>query len=201
MTGKTDSTLARQGDVHLDAEVAVEACPLGLAPTASTTAMLALGDALALAVLDQRGFSAEDFARSHPGGSIGRKLLIRIQDIMRQGSAVPSVHIQASLQDALLEMSRKGLGMTAIVDDNHKAVGVFTDGDLRRAFENGIDINKTGIRDVMHANPQNISPEQLAVEAVEIMEQRKITALLVVNQQGDLLGALNMHDLLIAKVV
>ncbi len=201
MTGKTDSTLARQGDVHLDTEVAVEACPLGLAPTASTTAMLALGDALALAVLDQRGFSAEDFARSHPGGSIGRKLLIRIQDIMRQGSAVPSVHIQASLQDALLEMSRKGLGMTAIVDDNHKAVGVFTDGDLRRAFENGIDINKTGIRDVMHANPQNISPEQLAVEAVEIMEQRKITALLVVNQQGDLLGALNMHDLLIAKVV
>jgi arabinose-5-phosphate isomerase len=201
MTGKTDSTLARQGDVHLDAEVAVEACPLGLAPTASTTAMLALGDALALAVLDQRGFSAEDFARSHPGGSIGRKLLIRIQDIMRQGIAVPSVHIQASLKDALLEMSRKGLGMTAIVDDNNKTVGIFTDGDLRRAFENGIDINQTGIRDVMHANPQNISPEQLAVEAVEIMEQRKITALLVVNQQGDLLGALNMHDLLIAKVV
>ena len=201
MTGKTDSTLARQGDVHLDAEVAVEACPLGLAPTASTTAMLALGDALALAVFDQRGFSAEDFARSHPGGSIGRKLLIRIQDIMRQGIAVPSVHIQASLKDALLEMSRKGLGMTAIVDDNNKTVGIFTDGDLRRAFENGIDINQTGIRDVMHANPQNISPEQLAVEAVEIMEQRKITALLVVNQQGDLLGALNMHDLLIAKVV
>jgi arabinose-5-phosphate isomerase len=201
ITGKKNSTLARQGDTHLDAEVAVEACPLGLAPTASTTAMLALGDALALAVLDQRGFSAEDFARSHPGGSIGRKLLIRIQDIMRQGSAVPSVNIQASLKDALVEMSRKGLGMTAIVDDQNKAVGIFTDGDLRRAFENGIDINKTGVRDVMHANPQNISPEQLAVEAVEIMEQRKITALLVVNQQGDLLGALNMHDLLIAKVV
>ncbi len=201
ITGKNNSTLAKQGDAHLDAEVAIEACPLGLAPTASTTAMLALGDALALAVLDQRGFSAEDFARSHPGGTIGRKLLIRIQDIMRQGSAVPSVNIQASLKDALIEMSRKGLGMTAIVDDQNKALGVFTDGDLRRAFENGVDIHHTGIRDVMHANPQNIHPEQLAVEAVELMEQRKINALLVVNQQGELLGALNMHDLLIAKVV
>jgi arabinose-5-phosphate isomerase len=201
MTGKNNSTLARQGDVHLDAEVAVEACPLGLAPTASTTAMLALGDALALAVLDQRGFSAEDFARSHPGGSIGRKLFIRIQDVMRTGDAIPSVNIHASLKEALIEMSRKGLGMTAVVDDKNKAVGIFTDGDLRRAFENGIDINKTGISDVMHVNPQNINPEQLAVEAVEMMEQRKITALLVVNQQGELHGALNMHDLLIAKVV
>lgn len=201
ITGKKNSTLAKQGDAHLDAEVATEACPLGLAPTASTTAMLALGDALALAVLDQRGFSAEDFARSHPGGSIGRKLLIRIQDIMRQGDAIPHVNIEASLKDALIEMSRKGLGMTAIVDKQNKAVGVFTDGDLRRAFENGIDINHTGVRDVMHANPHNIHPEQLAVEAVEMMEQRKINALLVVNQQGELLGALNMHDLLIAKVV
>ena len=201
ITGKNNSTLARQGDVHLDAEVAVEACPLGLAPTASTTAMLALGDALALAVLDQRGFSAEDFARSHPGGSIGRKLLIRIQDIMRQGSAVPVVHIEASLKQALLEMSRKGLGMTAIVDDQNKALGIFTDGDLRRAFENGVDIHKTGIRDVMQTHPQHIGPEQLAAEAVEIMEQRKISALLVVGQEGELLGALNMHDLLIAKVV
>ena len=201
ITGKINSTLARQGDIHLDAEVAIEACPLGLAPTASSTAMLALGDALALAVLDQREFSAEDFARSHPGGSIGRKLLIRIQDIMRQGPAIPSVSMKASLKDALIEMSRKGLGMTAIVDDQNKAVGVFTDGDLRRAFENGIDINHSNIHDVMHKNPQNISPERLAVEAVEIMEQRKITALLVVNQQGELIGAINMHDLLIAKVV
>ncbi len=201
ITGKINSTLARQGDIHLDAEVAIEACPLGLAPTASSTAMLALGDALALAVLDQREFSAEDFARSHPGGSIGRKLLIRIQDIMRQGTAIPSVSMKASLKDALIEMSRKGLGMTAIVDDQNKAVGVFTDGDLRRAFENGIDINHSNIHDVMHKNPQNISPERLAVEAVEIMEQRKITALLVVNQQGELIGAINMHDLLIAKVV
>ena len=163
--------------------------------------MLALGDALALAVLDQREFSAEDFARSHPGGSIGRKLLIRIQDIMRRGAAIPSVTVKASLKDALIEMSRKGLGMTAIVDAQNRAIGIFTDGDLRRAFENGIDINNTNILDVMHENPQNITPEQLAVEAVEIMEQRKITALLVVDQQGELVGAINMHDLLIAKVV
>ena len=201
LTGNNQSTLANQADAHLDAQVETEACPLGLAPTASTTAMLALGDALALAVLDQRGFSAEDFARSHPGGSLGRKLLIRIQDIMRQNAAVPSVSVGASLKDALIEMSRKGLGMTAIVDDKNHVQGVFTDGDLRRAFENGIDIHHTKISDVMHKNPQNINPEQLAVDAVEIMEQRKITALLVVNHQGELVGALNMHDLLIAKVV
>jgi arabinose-5-phosphate isomerase len=171
-----------------------------LAPTASTTASLALGDALALAVLNQRGFSAEDFARSHPGGSIGRKLLVNVQDIMRQGLAIPKVTLNASLKDALLEMSRKGLGMTAVVDGK-KAVGVFTDGDLRRAFENGINVDTTNIRDVMHSNPQYIQASELAVKAVEIMEERKINALLVVDQQGELVGALNMHDLLIAKVV
>jgi arabinose-5-phosphate isomerase len=200
ITGNPNSTLAQQADIHLDAAVAEEACPLGLAPTASTTASLALGDALALAVLNQRGFSAEDFARSHPGGSIGRKLLINVQDIMRQGSAIPKVTLNASLKDALLEMSRKGLGMTAVVDGK-KALGVFTDGDLRRAFENGINVDNTNIRDVMHPNPQYIQANELAVKAVEMMEERKINALLVVNQQGELVGALNMHDLLIAKVV
>lgn len=200
ITGNPSSTLAQQADIHLDAAVAEEACPLGLAPTASTTASLALGDALALAVLNQRGFSAEDFARSHPGGSIGRKLLVSVQDIMRQGLAIPKVAVNASLKDALLEMSRKGLGMTAIVDDK-KAVGIFTDGDLRRAFENGINIDKTKIKDVMHLNPQHILASELAVKAVEIMEERKINALLVFDQQGELVGALNMHDLLIAKVV
>jgi arabinose-5-phosphate isomerase len=201
ITGKSNSTLAKEADVHLEVQVEVEACPLGLAPTASSTAMLALGDALALAVLDQRGFSAEDFARSHPGGSLGRRLLLRIQDIMRDGDAIPSVHLQTPLRDALLEMSRKGLGMTAIVDNNKILKGVFTDGDLRRAFENGVDVLTTSIRDVMHANPQSVHPEQLAVDAIEIMEQRKINALLVTNQQGELVGALNMHDLLNAKVV
>ena len=200
ITGNPNSTLAQQADIHLDAAVAEEACPLGLAPTASTTASLALGDALALAVLNQRGFSAEDFARSHPGGSIGRKLLVNVQDIMRQGLAIPKVAVSASLKDALLEMSRKGLGMTAIVDGK-KAVGIFTDGDLRRAFENGINIDNTNIGDVMHPNPQHILANELAVKAVEMMEERKINALLVVNQQGELVGALNMHDLLIAKVV
>ncbi len=200
ITGNPNSTLAHQADIHLDAAVAEEACPLGLAPTASTTASLALGDALALAVLNQRGFSAEDFARSHPGGSIGRKLLINVKDIMRQGTNIPKVALNASLKDALLEMSRKGLGMTAIVDAN-KAVGVFTDGDLRRAFESGINIDNTKISDIMHRNPQYIQANELAVKAVEIMEERKINALLVVDQQGELVGALNMHDLLIAKVV
>jgi arabinose-5-phosphate isomerase len=200
ITGNPNSTLAHQADIHLDAAVAEEACPLGLAPTASTTASLALGDALALAVLNQRGFSAEDFARSHPGGSIGRKLLINVKDIMRQGTNIPKVALNDSLKDALLEMSRKGLGMTAIVDAN-KAVGVFTDGDLRRAFETGINIDNTKIRDIMHPNPQYIQANELAVKAVEIMEERKINALLVVDQQGELVGALNMHDLLIAKVV
>ena len=201
ITGKANSTLAKEADVHLEVQVEVEACPLGLAPTASSTAMLALGDALALAVLDQRGFSAEDFARSHPGGTIGKRLLLRIKDLMRQGEAVPSVKLQTPLKDALIEMSKKGLGMTAVVDENKVLKGVFTDGDLRRAFESGVDVHTTLIQDVMHSHPQNAHPEQLAVDAVEIMDQRKITALLVTDQQGKLVGALNMHDLLNAKVV
>jgi len=201
ITGNSKSALAEQADIALDAQVAQEACPLGLSPTASTTAMLALGDALAVTVLDLRGFSAEDFARSHPGGSLGRKLLIRVQDIMRKGEAIPRIAADASLKEGLLEMSRKGLGMTAIMDATNHPIGIFTDGDLRRAFENGVNINNTSMRDVMHDNPQHIAPEQLAVDAVALMEQRKISALLVVDGTGILVGALNMHDLLMAKVV
>lgn len=201
MTGNAQSTLARQADIHLDTHVSQEACPLGLSPTASTTAALALGDALAVTVLDQRGFSAEDFARSHPGGSIGRRLLVRVSDIMRTGESTPIVALDATLSTGLLEMSRKNLGMTAVVDAAGKPVGVFTDGDLRRAFEKGVSVTATTMRDVMHANPLHIAPERLAVDAVQLMEQHKINALLVINAQGILVGALNMHDLLRAKVV
>ncbi|HEX5538424.1 MAG TPA: KpsF/GutQ family sugar-phosphate isomerase [Methylophilaceae bacterium] len=201
ITGNAKSTLARQADVQLDAGVSQEACPLGLSPTASTTAALALGDALAVAALEQRGFSIEDFARSHPGGNLGRRLLVHVSDIMRAGDAVPSVPQDASLARGLMEMSRKGLGMTAIVDADGRPVGIFTDGDLRRAFENGVNAATATICELMHANPQRIAPEQLAVDAVDLMEQHKINALLVVNAQGQLVGALNMHDLLIAKVV
>jgi arabinose-5-phosphate isomerase len=201
ITGQPASTLARESDIHLDAHVSQEACPLGLAPTASSTAMLALGDALAVTVLDQRGFSAEDFARSHPGGSLGRRLLIHVADIMRKGESIPCTGPDAPLADGLLEMTRKGLGMTAIVDNDGKPLGIFTDGDLRRAFEKGISINGTLMRDVMSTAPSTIKPERLAVEAVEIMESRKINGLLVVDQQGILVGALNMLDLLSAKVI
>lgn len=201
MTGNPDSELAREANVHLDASVSQEACPLGLAPTASTTAALALGDALAVALLEVRGFSAEDFARAHPGGALGRRLLVHVCDVMRQGEQVPRTSQGASLSAALLEMSRKGLGMTAIVDAEGRPVGIFTDGDLRRAFEQGVDVAKTRVDDVMHAHPQTIVPQRLAVEAVELMEQCKINGLLVVDEQGALVGALNMHDLLRAKVV
>lgn len=201
ISGNAESTLAKAADVHLGAQVAKEACPLGLAPTASTAVMLALGDALAVTVLDLRGFSAEDFARSHPGGALGRRLLIRVQDVMRQGDAIPCVSLEATFSAGLLEMSRKGLGMTAIIDDKGKPVGIFTDGDLRRAFERDVDIATTRMRDVMHMNPLTVAPSQLAAEAVELMEQRKINGLLVVDAQGRLTGALNMHDLLIAKVI
>jgi arabinose-5-phosphate isomerase len=201
ITGNARSTLARQADVHLDASVSREACPLGLSPTASTTTTLALGDALAVVLLDQRGFSSEDFARSHPGGALGRRLLVHVADIMRVGDAVPRVPIEASLSQGLLEMSRKGLGMTAIVDADGQPVGIFTDGDLRRAFERGVNAASATMRDVMQVNPQRIAPERLAVDAVELMEQHKINALLVVDERGTLVGALNMHDLLLAKVV
>ena len=201
ITGNDASTLAKAADIHLSAHVAKEACPLGLAPTSSTTVALALGDALALCVLDQRDFTAEDFARSHPGGSLGRRLLIHVNDLMRTGEQVPQVTINATLSDGLLEMTRKGLGLTAIVDSNNIPIGIFTDGDLRRAFEQKVDVATSGIKDVMHQNPSTIHQNKLAIEAVEMMEQRKINALLVTDDAGVLVGALNMHDLLLAKVV
>jgi len=201
ITGNPMSELAQESDVHLDASVSQEACPLGLAPTASTTAALALGDALAVALLDARGFSAEDFARAHPGGALGRRLLVHVSDVMRQGAEIPRVEQGAALSQALLEMSRKGLGMTAVVNAAGHPVGIFTDGDLRRAFENGVNVATTLVDAVMHAQPQAITPHRLAVEAVELMEHRKINGLLVVDERGALVGALNMHDLLRAKVV
>jgi arabinose-5-phosphate isomerase len=201
ITGNDASTLAKAADIHLSAHVAKEACPLGLAPTSSTTVALALGDALALCVLDQRDFTAEDFARSHPGGSLGRRLLIHVNDLMRTGEQVPQVTINATLSEGLLEMTRKGLGLTAIVDSNNMPIGIFTDGDLRRAFEQKVDVATSGIKDVMHQNPSTIHQGKLAIEAVEMMEQRKINALLVTDDAGVLVGALNMHDLLLAKVV
>lgn len=201
MTGNPKSTLAKESDLHLDASVDREACPLGLAPTASTTAALALGDALALALLDARGFSEEDFARAHPGGALGRQLLLHVSDVMRTGDGIPKVPQAAYLSSALLEMSRKGLGMTAIVDATDKPIGIFTDGDLRRAFENGVDVASTSINNIMHPNPRTIAPNRLAVEAVELMDTHKINGLLVTDEDGTLVGALNMHDLLKAKVV
>jgi arabinose-5-phosphate isomerase len=201
MTGKVGSSLAAEADVHLDAAVEEEACPLGLAPTASTTAALALGDALAVTLLDARGFSAEDFARSHPGGSLGRRLLTRVRDVMRTGEAIPSVPRGAPLAAGLIEMSAKGMGMTAIVDEESRAIGIFTDGDLRRALERVVDLRETAIDSVMGRNPRTIAPDHLAVEAVQLMEQFKINQLLVVDEMGKLAGALNMHDLMRAKVI
>ncbi|HQM86278.1 MAG: KpsF/GutQ family sugar-phosphate isomerase [Methylotenera sp.] len=201
ITGNNASSLALAADIHLSASVSKEACPLGLAPTSSSTVTLALGDALALCVLDQRDFTAEDFARSHPGGSLGRRLLIHVNDLMRKEAQIPSVSIEASLRQGLLEMSGKGLGLTAIVDADQQPIGIFTDGDLRRAFEKNVNVATASIQDVMRRNPTTIHQNQLAIEAVEIMEQRKINALLVIDDAGKLVGALNMHDLLLAKVV
>ncbi len=201
LTGNPGSTLAREADVHLDAAVAEEACPLGLAPTASTTAALALGDALAVVLLDARGFSEEDFALSHPGGMLGRRLLVHVSDVMRRGDLIPRVSQSASFSDALLEMTRKGLGMTAVVDAAGHPVGILTDGDLRRLFEKKVNFSEASVLEVMHSNPLTITPGKLAVEVVELMEERKINGLLVVDEQGVLVGALNMHDLLKAKVV
>ncbi|MGD9788319.1 MAG: KpsF/GutQ family sugar-phosphate isomerase [Sulfuricellaceae bacterium] len=201
MTGNARSTLAREADVHLDASVEQEACPLGLAPTASTTAALALGDALAVALLDARGFGAEDFAKTHPGGALGRRLLVHVADVMRAGEGIPKVPQGVTLADALLEMTRKGLGMTAIVDADGRAVGVFTDGDLRRTLDRPVDIHATPIDEVMTPNPRTIHPQRLAAEAVQVMDERKINGLLVADDSGRLVGALNMHDLLRAGVV
>ena len=201
VTGNPDSALAKEADVHLDARVAQEACPLNLAPTASTTAALALGDALAVALLDARGFGEQDFARAHPGGALGRRLLTHVSDVMRTGEAVPSVPEAASFFDVLLEMSRKGMGMTAVVDSSRKAVGVFTDGDLRRTLERKPDLRTLKVTDIMKRDPRTIAPHKLAAEAVEVMERYKISQLLVVSDAGELVGALNTHDLLQAKVI
>lgn len=201
MTGNPDSTLAKLADIHLCARVEQEACPLGLAPTASTTAALALGDAIAVALLEARGFSADDFALSHPGGSLGRRLLLRLEDVMHAGEALPLVHQQVSLKEALLEISRKGLGMTAIVDDNGKLAGLFTDGDLRRVLDQQVDLHKATIASLMTRNCITAKPAMLAAEALQIMEQRKINGLIVVNEQQEPVGALNMHDLLKAGVL
>jgi arabinose-5-phosphate isomerase len=201
ITGNDHSSLAKAADIHLSANVSKEACPLGLAPTSSTTVTLALGDALALCVLDQREFTAEDFARSHPGGSLGRRLLVHVADVMRKGEHTPKVTTGATLSEGLLEMSRKGLGLTAIIDAEHKPIGIFTDGDLRRAFERQVNVATASMAEVMHTQPLTIQQDKLAIEAVEIMEQHKINGLLVVDDAGLLVGALNMHDLLLAKVV
>lgn len=201
ITGNPSSTLAKEADVHLDAAVAEEACPLGLAPTASTTAALALGDALAVAALEARGFSSEDFARSHPGGSLGRKLLTHVRDIMRTGDDVPAVPDTISLADALLVISGKGLGMTAVLDSSGRVAGLITDGDLRRALGRGMDLRHARAVDVMTRNPRVIGPDRLAVEAVEEMERTRINGLLVVDGRGALVGAFNMHDVLRAGVV
>ncbi len=201
LTGQADSTLAREADVHLDASVAQEACPLNLSPTASTTAALALGDALAVALLDARGFSAADFARSHPGGALGRRLLTRVADVMRQGADVPSIQLGATLPEAILEITRKRMGMTAVVDSGGRVAGIFTDGDLRRTLEKVSDLKTARISEVMTAMPRVIRAQALAAEAVELMERHKINQLLVVADDGVLSGALDMHDLFRAKVV
>jgi arabinose-5-phosphate isomerase len=201
MTGGMDSALAMHADVVLDSSVEKEACPLNLAPTASTTAQLALGDALAVALLDARGFKAEDFARSHPGGSLGRRLLTHVSDVMRKGDQVPHVPANASFSDLMREMSHKGLGASAIVDDQQRILGIFTDGDLRRLIEKGVDLRALLAKDVMHANPRTVNQDALAVEAAELMEQFQITSVLVVNAQGTLSGALNSNDLMRAKVI
>lgn len=201
MTGNPASSLARAADAHLDAHVDKEACPMELAPTASTTAALALGDALAMALLDAKGFSAEDFARSHPGGSLGRRLLTQVSDIMRTGERLPMVGMDAMLSDAILEISKKGVGMTAIVDSRQQVEGIYTDGDLRRTLAKKLDFGATPVCDVMSAHPRCITPERLAVDAVQMMEQYNISQLLVVDEQNRLVGALSMHDLLHAKVI
>ena len=201
MTGRRNSSLGRAADVILDTSVAAEACPLNLAPTTSTTVTLALGDALAVAILEARGFTHEDFARSHPGGSLGRRLLLHVADVMRRGERLPKVRPDASLRDALAEMSRGALGMTAVVDERDRLLGVFTDGDLRRLLDRPTDIHKITIGEVMKTSPQSARPRMLAAEAVHIMESKHITALPVIDDDGVLVGALNVHDLFHAGVM
>ena len=201
LTGGAQSALAQHAEVVLDSSVSQEACPLNLAPTASTTAQLAMGDALAVALLDARGFKPEDFARSHPGGSLGRKLLTHVADVMRSGDAVPWVQPDVSLSELMREMSAKGLGASAVVDVQQRVLGIFTDGDLRRLIEKGADLRAMCAADVMHANPRSLVSSALAVEAVTLMEQHQITSVLVVDEAGRLCGALNTNDLMRAKVI
>ncbi len=201
LTGKMQSTLARHADIVLDCGVATEACPLNLAPTASTTAQMAMGDALAVALLDARGFKEEDFARSHPGGSLGRKLLMHVHDLMRSGAAVPCVAPQASFGELLREMTGKGLGFTAVVDAAGRPEGIFTDGDLRRLIERGADLRALSAEQVMHRSPRLVRDSALAVDAAALMEQHRITSVLVIDEQGLLVGALNSNDLMRAKVI
>ena len=202
LTGNEQSSLAQAANVHLDAGVDAEACPLGLAPTASTTAALALGDALALTLLDARGFSVEDFARSHPGGSLGRRLLTHVSDVMRSGADVPSVPLTATLADAVVEMSGKGMGMTAVIDAEQRVQGIFTDGDLRRCLARTGDFRAMGVAELMTRTPRCIGPDRLAIDCVELMEAApKVSQLLVVDAERRLLGALHLHDLFRARVV
>ena len=201
ITGRPHSTLARDADVHLDAAVAQEACPLNLAPTASTTAVLALGDALAVALLDARGFGAEDFARSHPGGALGRRLLVRMRDVMRQGDALPVVAPEVTVAEATREISRGGIGIAIVVDGCGHVIGVFTDGDLRRTIVSGRDLATLAVADAMTRSPRTISADKLTAEAFEMMEKHRINQLPVIDTDGLLVGVLNMHDLFRAKVV
>nr|WP_309484067.1 KpsF/GutQ family sugar-phosphate isomerase [Undibacterium sp. 20NA77.5] len=201
MTGNPHSTLAKLADLHLNVYVEKEACPLNLAPTASTTVTLAMGDALAVAVLDARGFKEDDFARSHPGGALGRRLLTHVKDIMRTGTAIPQVGPETTLSTALLEITQKGMAMTAVVDAEETLLGVFTDGDLRRLIEKNLNLSTLAIGEVMGTHPRTIKPEQLAVEAVEIMETHRINQLLVCDANNKLVGALHIHDLTRAKVI
>ncbi|MFZ9480567.1 MAG: KpsF/GutQ family sugar-phosphate isomerase [Burkholderiaceae bacterium] len=201
ITGNPESSLAKIADLHLNASVKTEACPLNLAPTASTTAALALGDALALVLLDLRGFSAEDFARSHPGGSLGRKLLVRVEDVMRKDDQLPVVTSGTLVTDAFKVISAKRMGMTAVVNQNHQAIGIFTDGDLRRVLSQGIDVRTMVIDDVMTEHPRTIDPQRLASEVAHLMDTTRINHLLVVDAQGQLLGAVGVHDLLESKIL
>jgi arabinose-5-phosphate isomerase len=201
ITGGLQSTLARQATVTLDSSVPKEACPLNLAPTASTTVQLALGDALAVALLDARGFKAEDFARSHPGGALGRKLLTHVSDVMRSGAVVPQVRPETSFTELMREMSAKGLGASAVVDEGQRVLGIFTDGDLRRLVERGVDLRSLSAGEVMHPRPQTVPADSLAVDAVALMERHRINSVLVVDVDGRLCGALNTNDLMRAKVI
>jgi len=201
LTGKPHSTLASSANVHIDVSVEKEACPLGLAPTSSTTTTLVMGDALAIALLEARGFTAEDFALSHPGGNLGRRLLLHVSDIMHTGNAIPTVQNSAIIADALVEMTDKGLGMTAVMDDNNHVVGIFTDGDLRRVLAQALDIHTTNLVDFMTVDCKTGRSDMLAAEVLELMQRYKINALLITNDEQQLVGAINMHDLLRAGVV